>query len=140
MADFLSKEKRSWLMRRVRSGNTKPEIAVRSMLHNMGFRFRLHSKDLPGKPDIVLKKYHTAIFVNGCFWHRHHGCKKCTTPKSNSQFWVNKFQENEERDKKNCKELKSKGWQVIILWECEISNKDILLRKLSKLIDMKLES
>jgi len=100
MADRLDKEKRSWNMSRIRGKDTKPEIAVRKMLHAAGFRFRLHVKDLPGKPDIVLPKWKTVIFVHGCFWHRHEGCSRCTTPTSNNEYWVKKFEKNVERDSK----------------------------------------
>ena len=88
--DRVSKEKRSWNMSQIKGSNTKPEIIVRSYLHKLGFRFRLHDKNLPGRPDVVLKKYNTVVFINGCYWHRH-GCKRTTTPKTNTEFWVNKF-------------------------------------------------
>ncbi len=118
--DHLTKEKRSWNMSRIRSKNTNPEIAVRSLLHNLGFRFRLHRKDLPGKPDIVLSKYNVVVFVHGCFWHRHPGCKYAHTPKSRQGYWKNKFNQNIERHKKVANELEERGWQIIIIWECEI--------------------
>ena len=117
--DSLTKEKRSWNMSRVRSQDTKPEIIVRSFLHREGYRFRLHVKDLPGKPDIVLPKYKTVIEVRGCFWHRHPGCKVSTMPSTNKDFWQNKFRQNVERDKKNESELKNLGWKVIVIWGCE---------------------
>jgi DNA mismatch endonuclease, patch repair protein len=107
--DNLSKEKRSWNMSQIRSKDTKPEIIVRSMLHRMGYRFRLHRKDLPGKPDIVLPKYKTVIFVHGCFWHRHKGCKRCTTPSANQTYWLPKLHRNADRDKQNQKLLKKTG-------------------------------
>ena len=119
MADHLTKEKRSWNMSRIRSKDTKPEIIVRSLLHQMGYRFRLHRKDLPGKPDIVLPKYKTVIFVHGCFWHRHKGCKRCTTPSTNKNFWLLKFQRNLDNDKTNKTKLRSQGWTVAVIWECE---------------------
>lgn len=114
-------------MSRIRSKNTKPEIIVRSLLHRMGFRFRLHRKDLPGKPDIVLPKYKTVIFVHGCFWHRHKGCTKCTTPSTNKNFWINKFKKNVENDEKHNKKLKKMGWKVITIWECE-ARKEIKIK------------
>ena len=120
MVDHLSKEKRSWNMSRILSKNTKPETIVRSTLHRMGFRFRIGVKELPGRPDIVLSKYNTIIFVHGCFWHRHKGCKRCTTPSSNPAYWFNKFQKNVQRDKLVVKELQEIGWRVIIIWECEV--------------------
>ena len=119
MVDHLTKKKRSWNMSRIRSKDTKPEIIVRSLLHGMGYRFRLHGKDLPGKPDIVLPKYKTVIFVHGCFWHRHKGCKRCTTPSTNKDYWLKKFERNIANDRMYKKMLKIKGWKVIIVWECE---------------------
>lgn len=110
MADHLTKEKRSWNMSRIRSKNTKPEIIVRSLLHRAGYRFRLHRKDLPGKPDIVLPKYKTVIFVHGCFWHRHKGCKRSNIPKSNKEYWIPKIQKNTKRDKIHYKSLIKDGW------------------------------
>lgn len=118
MTDHLDQAKRSWNMSRIRGKDTKPEIAVRRMLHAAGFRFRLHVKSLPGKPDIVLPKWKTVIFVHGCFWHRHAGCKKCTTPATNREYWFEKFRHNIERDKQNCSALFNNGWNVIIIWEC----------------------
>ena len=117
-------------MSRIRSSNTKPEMAVRSLLHCAGYRFRLHRKDLPGKPDIVLPKYITVVFVHGCFWHRHEKCKYAYTPKSRIEFWEEKFKNNIERDKKNRKELESLGWKVIIVWECELSDSESVQKKL----------
>ena len=124
--DHLTPEKRSWNMSRIQSRNSKPELVVRSALHKAGYRFRLHRKDLPGKPDIVLPKYKTVIFVHGCYWHRHKGCKNTTTPKTNTEFWLNKFKENTKRDIRNQKALTELGWKVVIVWECEISNRDFL--------------
>lgn len=118
--DILSKEKRSWNMSRIRAKNTKPEIIVRSLIHRLGFRFRLHVKSLPGKPDIVLPKYKTVIFVHGCFWHRHPSCKYAYEPKSRKDFWQKKFRQNVERHASVTKELRRLGWRVIVLWECEI--------------------
>lgn len=135
MVDHLTKEMRSWNMARIRSKDTKPEMIVRSLLHRAGYRFRLHSKDLPGKPDIVLPKYATVIFVHGCFWHRHKGCNRCTTPSTNSDYWFAKFKRNISNDKQHRKELKQMGWKPIIVWECEIKNIDKLARKLKLLLD-----
>jgi len=118
--DHLTPEMRSWNMSRIKGENTKPELLVRKTLHSMGLRFRLHVKDLPGKPDIVLPKYRTVIFVHGCFWHRHNGCKKCTTPTKNHDFWIEKFSKNIERDMQNKKALDKLGWKNIVVWECEI--------------------
>ncbi|MPN56471.1 Very short patch repair protein [bioreactor metagenome] len=107
-------------MSMVRNKNTKPELVVRRFLHKNGFRFRLHRKDLPGHPDIVLPKYRTVIFIHGCFWHRHEGCKRCTTPATNVDFWQRKFTTNIERDKNAREALEKCGWRVIIIWECEL--------------------
>ncbi len=120
MVDKLTPEKRSWNMSRIRSKNTKPELIVRSLLHRMGFRFRLHRKDLPGKPDIVLPKYKTVIFVHGCFWHRHKDCKVATTPSTRREFWEKKFKDNVARDERNQRQLRQLGWHVYVLWECEV--------------------
>ena len=115
-------------MSRIKGKDTKPELIVRSQLHKMGFRFRLHRKDLPGKPDIVLPKYKTVIFVHGCFWHRHENCKYSSTPKTRKEFWENKFKENVIRDKSHQKKLSSIGWKIIIVWECEIKEKNLLIK------------
>ncbi len=120
MSDSLTAERRSWNMGRIRGKNTKPEMIVRSMLHRMGYRFRVHRGDLPGKPDIVLPKHRTAVFVHGCFWHRHPGCKYAYLPKTRTAFWRAKFEANEKRDTDAIKRLASLGWQVVVLWECEI--------------------
>ena len=125
-------EQRSRNMSAIKSKNTKPEIAVRKLLHSMGYRFRLHRKDLPGSPDIVLPKYKTVIFVHGCFWHRHKNCKYASTPKTRQEFWEAKFRENINRDKLNQANLSSKGWKIIIVWECEIKDKDFDLNRLFK--------
>lgn len=121
-------------MQRVRSRDTKPERIVRSLLHRQGFRFSLHKKKLPGRPDIVLAKHRTAIFVHGCFWHRHKGCADATIPKTRTKFWVNKFAENTQRDKKNKADLRAKDWKVLIVWECETYKPDSLVRRLIKQI------
>ena len=113
-------EQRSRNMSAIKSKNTKPEIKVRKILHSMGYRFRLHSKDLPGSPDIVLPKYKTVIFVHGCFWHRHENCKYATTPKTRQEFWNKKFKENINRDNLNQANLSLKGWKIIIIWECQL--------------------
>ena len=125
-------EQRSRNMSAIKSKNTKPEITVRKLLHSMGYRFRLHVKDLPGSPDIVLPKYKTVIFVHGCFWHRHKNCKYASTPKTRQEFWEAKFRENINRDKLNQENLSSKGWKIIIVWECEIKDKDFDLNRLFK--------
>jgi len=110
-------------MANIRGKNTKPEILLRSYLFKSGFRFRIHPKELPGKPDIVLPKYKTAIFVHGCFWHYHQGCREGRVPNTNSKFWLDKLSKNVERDAKSEKLLKSLGWKVIIIWECDIEKR-----------------
>ncbi len=134
MVDIISEERRSWNMSRIRGKDTKPEIIVRSMLHGMGYRFRLHRKDLPGKPDIVLPKYNTVIFVHGCFWHRHKGCKYAYTPKSRIDFWNSKFDETVARDKRNRKQLEANGWNVKIIWECETKDTNRLRNIINKFL------
>lgn len=114
-------------MARVGSKNTKPEMLVRRALHRLGFRFRLHRRDLPGRPDIVLPKYKTAIFVHGCFWHRHAGCRRATTPKTREAFWRSKFEANISRDRNAVEALKQGGWNVLVLWECEIGASSALV-------------
>ncbi|MFA5689293.1 MAG: very short patch repair endonuclease [Kiritimatiellales bacterium] len=132
MADHLTPEKRSWNMSRIRGTDTKPEILVRSMLHRAGYRFRKNVKTLPGKPDIVLPKYKTVIFVHGCFWHRHKNCKDATTPKTNKAFWNKKFERNVANDKKHARELKKLGWRVITVWECQVNTGKKLLSQIEK--------
>ena len=107
-------------MAAVKSRDTTPEISIRKALHSLGYRFRLHRKDLPGKPDIVLPKHMTCIFVHGCFWHQHSGCKRATVPENNREFWKEKFVKNLRRDEEARKALKILGWKVLVVWECEI--------------------
>ena len=121
MVDNLTKDQRSKNMSRIRSKNTKPEMIVRKKLHSLGYRYRLHKKELPGKPDIFLKKFNLAIFINGCFWHQH-DCKRNKSPQTNSAFWKDKFKKNKERDKKNIFKLKEMGIRTYIIWECELKN------------------
>ena len=138
--DTLSSEKRSWNMSRIRGANTKPEIIVRSMLHHMGYRFRITDKALPGKPDIVLPKYRSVIFVHGCFWHRHPACKYAYTPKSRIDFWSRKFDENVTRDKNILLLLKNADWLPIVVWECEIKhNADAVLGRVSGILQRRLK-
>ena len=123
MSDIYSSAKRSSIMSKISGKNTKPELIVRSFLHKHGYRFRLHRKDLPGKPDIYLPKYKTVIFVHGCYWHRHRNCKKGRSfPKTNQQFWQDKFNKTIERDKLSQAMLRKQGWKVLIIWECEIND------------------
>lgn len=132
--DTFSKSERSEIMRRVRSKDTSPERKVRSLLHRRGFRFRLHRKDLPGAPDIVLPKYDTVIFVHGCFWHRHPGCSRATTPATRREYWLPKFERTVRRDAKNQAELRRLGWNVVIVWECELRDLDELGRWLENAV------
>jgi DNA mismatch endonuclease (patch repair protein) len=125
MADVHNKQTRSYNMSRIRSKNTKPEILVRKFLHAYGFRFRLHSKRLPGKPDIYLKKYNTVIFINGCFWHGHKSCKYFILPKTRREWWTNKISGNRANDKKKLKTLTDSGINVITVWECELKKEKI---------------
>ena len=120
MADVHDKATRSYNMSRIRSKDTKPELIVRSFLHRNGFRFRLHDKKLPGKPDIVFKKYKTVIFVHGCFWHGHKGCKYFVMPKARRKFWLNKIEGNKKRDEENFLRLRNEGWKVFSIFECEL--------------------
>lgn len=120
MADIKSKEARSYNMSRIKGKNTNPEETIRKYLFSQGFRYRKNDKRLPGSPDIVLPKYKTVIFVNGCFWHGHTGCKYFVWPKSNADFWKKKIGSNVARDAKNCRQLKECGWKVLIVWECEL--------------------
>ncbi len=117
--DTFSQRARSEIMRRVGSKDTQPELTVRSVLHKLGFRFRVHRQDLPGTPDIVLSKHRTVVFVHGCFWHRHKRCKRATTPSTRLEYWAPKFERTILRDKCNTRKLKKLGWRVIIVWECE---------------------
>lgn len=122
MADTISLDKRSWNMSRIRSKDTEAEIKVRKYLFSRGFRYRKNVAQLPGRPDIVMKKYKSVIFVHGCFWHRHEGCKRAATPKTRQEYWLPKFERNIENDRKHIEELEAAGWKVIVLWECEINN------------------
>ncbi len=120
MIDVVDKETRSRMMAGITGRNTKPELRLRRLLHAAGFRYRLHAKDLPGRPDIVLPRYKAAIFVHGCFWHRHPGCRYSTTPASNTEFWNTKFAANVTRDAGKEHELIAAGWRVAVVWECEL--------------------
>ncbi|MBI3145218.1 MAG: DNA mismatch endonuclease Vsr [Pseudogulbenkiania sp.] len=118
--DKISSEQRSRLMSKIRGKNTSPELKIRKMLHTAGYRFRLHRKDLPGRPDIVLPKHKLCIFVHGCFWHSHPGCKRSTIPQTNREFWEQKLASNRARDIANISALQQAGWRVCVIWECEV--------------------
>lgn len=120
--DTISKDRRSWNMQRIRSKNTSPELIVRSFLHRNGFRFRICDSRLPGKPDVVLKKHNLVIQVRGCFWHQHPNCKRATIPTGNTEYWHPKLKRNTERDQQTDSVLKAQGWNVVIIWECEVKN------------------
>lgn len=132
MTDIVDRRTRSRMMSGIKGKNTRPEIAVRKYLHAKGFRYRLHDKRLPGKPDLVLRKYRSVVFVHGCFWHQHRGCPYAYTPKSNRAFWRRKLASNVERDKENRKRLSRLGWQVFVIWECRLREPD--LKKLEQAI------
>lgn len=133
MVDTLTPERRSWNMSRIKSRDTKPERLLRSMLHRAGYRFRIHRRDLPGSPDIVLPRYSTAILVHGCYWHRHPGCKNATTPSTRREFWEAKFTQNVQRDERNIRSLKEAGWNPVVVWECDLkSNPDKVLHDIEK--------
>lgn len=130
MVDVVDKATRSRMMAGVRGKDTKPELIVRSYLHRHGFRYRLHVKDLSGKPDIVLPKYRAVVFVHGCFWHQHPGCKYAVMPSNNKEFWKKKLEGNVTRDKENLKALAEAGWHCLVIWECEASDS----KRLNKLV------
>jgi DNA mismatch endonuclease (patch repair protein) len=122
MVDIWSKAKRSEVMSHISSTDTKPELIVRSALHRAGFRFSLHRKDLPGRPDIVLPKHKAIVLVNGCFWHRHSGCRLATMPSSSQTYWKAKFEKTILRDRRNVKALSAVGWKVLLIWECQVKD------------------
>ncbi len=127
-------QERSAIMARVKQKNTKPELIVRRILYSKGFRYRLHRSDLPGTPDIVFIGRKKAIFVHGCFWHRHEGCSRCTTPKTRVTFWLEKFRANIERDRRKLAELSTRGWSSLVIWECETTNPEHLEDRLVRFL------
>ncbi|MEW6128861.1 MAG: DNA mismatch endonuclease Vsr [Acidobacteriota bacterium] len=133
MTDTVSSSVRSRIMASVKQRHTKPELLVRSRLHQLGYRFRVQRRDLPGSPDIVLPKYRTAIFVHGCFWHQHKGCSKSRKPTSNNDYWDQKLLENVRRDRRKVAALKKLDWRVILVWECETKDTEKLKKKLEKI-------
>ncbi|MDE0457853.1 MAG: very short patch repair endonuclease [Chromatiales bacterium] len=125
---------RSALMGRVPGKNTKPELVVRREAHALGYRFRLHRKDLPGTPDLVFPRLRKALFVHGCFWHRHEGCSRTTTPKTRAAYWQEKFERNVQRDRRNVAMLEALGWKVLVIWECETFDRSVLVESLSSFL------
>ncbi len=133
MADVHNRVTRSYNMSRIRGSNTKPEILVRKFLFSNGFRFRLHDKKLSGRPDIVLSKYRSVVFVHGCFWHGHKGCRKFVIPKTRTDFWMNKINTNISNDRKNTAALEKDGWKVLTVWECELKNEETMQKILKQI-------
>ncbi|MGH6779374.1 MAG: very short patch repair endonuclease [Bradyrhizobium sp.] len=131
---YLVDPKRSAMMARIGSRDTAPELSVRRSLHRLGYRFRLHRRDLPGRPDITLPRHRTVVFVHGCFWHRHPNCRYAYTPKSRTEFWIRKFEQNVARDERVQRELKARGWNVITIWECETFDADRLESRIRGLL------
>ena len=131
MVDTFSPAKRSAIMSRIGGKDTLPEIRVRRLLHALGYRFRLHRKDLPGKPDIVLPRHRKVIFVHGCFWHGHPRCRRATLPTTNIEFWQTKIGKNKNRDQKAQRQLRASGWKFLVLWQCQIKDVQILADKLT---------
>ena len=136
MTDKLSKKRRSWNMQQIRSTDTSPELVVRKLTHHLGYRYRLHRKDLPGKPDLVFPARGKIVFVHGCFWHQHSSsrCKISRLPKSKTDYWTPKLQRNAERDRKNQRRLRRLGWRVLVLWECQIKDLERLARRIDRFL------
>lgn len=134
MADRYSPAKRSEIMSHVRNRDTEAEIRVRSLLHRLGYRFRLQRRDLPGRPDIVLSRYKAVIFVHGCFWHQHFGCSKATLPDRNKEWWAAKLTRNVERDRENLEALQNVGWRVATVWECDLKNPRAVISSLAQIL------
>ena len=134
MTDKVSKEQRSANMRAVRSRNTQPEVRVRQIAHALGYRFRLHFRKLPGKPDLAFPGRRKAIFVHGCFWHRHKGCRRASMPKSNRAFWRAKLARNASRDAEELAAIRKQGWRALVVWECEIKNEPRLAARLRRFL------
>ena len=134
MTDIFDPEKRSQIMSRIRGRDTRPEMIVRRIAHGLGFRFRLHRKDLPGRPDIVFPRHQAVIVVHGCFWHRHPGCKRASSPKTREGYWQNKFEANVVRDRRNETALRDLGWKVMVIWECETKDHDALATRIESFL------
>ena len=134
MTDIFDPEKRSEIMSRIRGRDTRPEMIVRRIAHGLGFRFRLHRKDLPGRPDIVFPRHQAVIVVHGCFWHRHPGCKRASSPKTREGYWQNKFEDNVVRDKRNETALRDLGWKVMVIWECETKDHEAVAARIESFL------
>jgi DNA mismatch endonuclease (patch repair protein) len=132
MTDTLTIAERSQLMAKIKGKNTAPELAVRSLLHRAGLRFRIHVRALPGTPDIVLPRHRTIVFIHGCFWHRHSGCKIATTPQTHKKFWADKFARNVANDRKHLRQLRRLGWRVVTIWSCQLQNPNRILARIEK--------
>jgi len=142
--DHLTEDKRSWNMSRIKGKNTKPELQIRSILHKLGYRFNINGKigkkyslngRLIGKPDIILPKYRSVIFVHGCFWHQHKGCNRASIPKSNQEYWIEKLNRNVQRDLNNNIKLKKEGWRTLTIWECNLNDKNSIKKKILNFIN-----
>ena len=132
--DTVNSETRSRIMSRIHGKDTVPEMAIRRLIHGMGYRYRLHDRSLPGSPDLVFRSRKKVIFVNGCFWHRHHGCRLATVPKTNVEYWTEKFRLNSERDRKTHEEFELLGWKILLIWQCEIRDTEKVKRKIIKFL------
>ena len=135
MIDVVDQKTRSRMMSRIRGKDTRPEMLVRSGLHRLGFRFRLHARNLPGSPDLVLKRYRAVVFVHGCYWHRHEGCRYATTPATRREFWLEKFRANVARDRRHQQKLREAGWRVFVVWECALRrDPGLVVQRLSDML------
>lgn len=137
--DVFPVEKRSQIMSRIRGYDTEPELTVRSIVHRMGYRFRLHRKDLPGNPDIVLPRHRKVIFIHGCFWHGHKGCARSKRPGTNVSFWQNKLDKNIKRDKRQQRELRNLGWKYLIIWQCELNKPNRMQNKVKRFLNKQVQ-
>ncbi|MDE0242222.1 MAG: very short patch repair endonuclease [Deltaproteobacteria bacterium] len=134
--DRITPEKRSWVMSRVKAKHSSAEMRVRHIAHSLGLRYRLHRHDLPGSPDLVFPRHRAVIFVHGCFWHRHPGCKRASTPKSQVTYWMDKFERNVARDRQAVIDLRALGWRVLVIWECETKSSKLVLQRLGELFEV----
>ena len=135
MVDTVSPEVRSRIMARVKSKDTRPELLLRRLLHGLGYRYRLHRRDLPGRPDIVFPSRKKVVFVNGCFWHSHSGCPRATRPVANREYWLAKLKNNSERDERNLSLLEESGWQTATVWECQLADLEAVAQRMTKFLD-----